>query len=183
MKKILITFITTLLITSSCFSMEFKLKDGSIIKGNIINETDDEITVSVTIPKSSIVSTEFGSFTSNNKIYTKPNKRVPSMEGNFEVILGGAVSSPIDCNKLSTVIKSILVSHGYRILKEEPGIITYMLYKNDWDLTMKFCYAEDEYWYEYVSSRNLGANPLKNKIHKNYYKWITILEKDITQLY
>ena len=183
MKKTVLTFIASLFLTASCFSMEFKLKDGSIIKGNIVSETNDEITISVTISKSSIESTEFGSFNSNNETYTKPEKREPLMPGNFEVIQGGAVSSPIDCKKLSTIAKSALVSHGYRILKEEPGIITYMLYKNSWDLTMKFCYAEDEYWYEYVSSRNLDANPIENKIHKNYYKWITILERDITQLY
>ena len=183
MKKIILTLATTLLFTVSSFCMEFHLKDGSTIKGNILSETDEEITISVTIPKASIASTEFGSFTTSNESYPKPTKRIPEMEGNFEVIQGGAVSAPIDCKKLASVAKSILVSHGYRILEEENGIITYMLYKNGWDLTMKFCYAEDEYWYEYVSSRNLDADPLRNRIHKNYYKWITIIERDITQSY
>lgn len=183
MKKIILLFIISIYTTFSLFSSSFKLKDGSTITGNIILETEDSITLSITIPKSQIISNEYGTVTQPNPIFEKPEKKQPVVPGNFEITQGIAVNAPIDTNRLVSAIKKALLKHNYKLVSEKPGIITFMLWKNDWDLTMNFCYAEDEYWYEYVSSRNLGADPSKNKIHRNFPKWIKTLEQELTKFY
>ena len=99
------------------------------------------------------------------------------------LIQGGAVSAPIDTAKLENAFRRGLVSHGYRVLSSEPGVITYGLDNGRISLTMRFCYAPDEYWYEYVDSTGLDADIQSNYIHRRYSRWINILEKEISEGY
>lgn len=176
------TIASLLLISVSLFATTFTLNDGSTITGTIQNETVDAYQVLVTIPKSSVIaSSNMGQ--TNVSSFTKPVKKTPTVPDNFEVIQGAAVSAPINMDRFAVAASNALAAHGYRIISSEPGIINYKLAKSNYSLTMRLCYAPDEYWYEYVDSYNLDANPYKDKIHKNYYKWIQILEKELAKNY
>ncbi|MDR1625205.1 MAG: hypothetical protein LBT33_01575 [Spirochaetia bacterium] len=113
----------------------------------------------------------------------KPIKKIPLQNGSFEVTQGAALVFPIDMNLFHQTALSAFASLGYRIEKDEEGSILVRLVKSGWWLQLRLCYWDDEYWYEYVDSKNLNANPAKNRIHKNYYRWIANLEKNISQFY
>ncbi len=113
----------------------------------------------------------------------KPVKKIPAKEGNFEVIEGKVITSPINIDKFHTSALRAFTKLGYQIEEDTPGVILVKLSKPAWWLKLKLCYWNDEYWYEYVDSLNLDANPGKNRIHKNYYRWITNLEKTISDYY
>ena len=110
---------------------------------------------------------------------TKPVKKIPAKEGNFEVIAGGMVGTPIDMERFAEVAARSARVHGWKVLGEELGMIRMRLEKNSWWVEMNICYWEDEYWFEYQNSWNLDANPAKNKIHRNYRRWIANIEKQI----
>lgn len=109
----------------------------------------------------------------------KPIQKVDS----FLVVDGGVLETPINVKLLTNCIITALQRHGYQIVSKEPGIIQYKLIKNSFNLTMKIYYNLDEYWYEYVDSTNLDANVSANSIHRSYYRWISILNKEITTSY
>lgn len=114
---------------------------------------------------------------------TKPVKKVPAKEGNFEVIMGGMVDAPIDMERFDEAASWGARKHGWKVLGKEPGIIRLRLEKNAWWVEMNICYWEDEYWYEYQDSWKLDANPAKDKIHRNYRRWIANIEKRIFEAY
>lgn len=113
----------------------------------------------------------------------KPTKKIPAKEGNFEVIVGGMVDFPIDMERFEDVATKGARKHGWKVLGKEPGVIRLRLEKKSWWVEMNICYWEDEYWYEYQDSENLKANPAKNRIHKNYRRWIANIEKRIYEEY
>lgn len=114
---------------------------------------------------------------------SKPQKKVPAKAGNFEVIMGGMVDAPIDMERFGEVAARGARSHGWKVLETSPGVIKLKLEKRDWWVTMNICFWEDEYWYEYQDSWNLDAKPEKNKIHRNYHRWIANIEKRIFEAY
>lgn len=117
--------------------------------------------------------------------YAAPVKKTPAKEGNFEVIQGNFIAKPIDVKLMQESIVKAATNLGWIIQNNVPGETTLRLSKkNSWWVVIKVCYTENEYWYEYVDSNNLGANPAKNKIHRNYTKrWIPNLEKHISRFY
>lgn len=117
--------------------------------------------------------------------YAAPVKKTPAKEGNFEIITGARLIPPIDTKLMQASIIKAATNLGWIIEKNEPGIITLKLEKpKSWWVVIKVCYTTDEYWYEYVDSYNLDANPAKNKIHRNYTnRWIPNLEKHIYAFY
>ncbi|MDR1932080.1 MAG: hypothetical protein LBQ57_04555 [Spirochaetales bacterium] len=113
----------------------------------------------------------------------KPIKKVPEMEGSFELIQGLAAFPPIDMEKFHKAAYAAFLKHGYRVEKDEEGSILVRLAKSSWWLQLKLCYWTDEYWYEYVNSENLDADPAQDRIHRNYRRWIANLEKAILEYY
>lgn len=176
MKKLLPVFIIILMVCP-VFSATIITKSGQTLKGEVINKNDDSISVLLKIDMEDIQSID------ETSDFVCPEKKVPVKPGNFEIIQGNAVPFPANISSLKRAVFKALKSHGYTILSDEPGIITYMLKKDDYDCTVRFCYCPNEYWYEYVDSTNLDANPAKNKIHRSYCRWINILEEDISDLY
>lgn len=180
MKKLYGTAIFILCISVLSFSETVITKSGKTYTGKIIDENENgNISILIEINKDDIQSIS----ESDTAAFSRPVKKIPAKPGNFEVISGSAVPTPIDTSRLRTALYKALNKHGYKILSDEQGVITYQLWKRDFDCTVKFCYCENEYWYEYVESRNLDANPAKDKIHKNYRRWIGILEKELAFLY
>jgi len=112
-----------------------------------------------------------------------PKKKIPARDGNFEIVDGTLYFNEFDPERLERAFIRSLHERDYVIVEIKPGIITYSLIRNDYNLTMRFCYTPDYYWYEYVSSWNLNAKPRKNKIHKSYYRWIRNLEASLEKNY
>ncbi len=122
----------------------------------------------------------FTSFT-----HAAPVKKIPAKEGNFEIIQGRSVISPIDTKLMQESIIKAATNLGWIVEKNSDGETTLKLAKGkSWWVIIKVCYTADEYWYEYVDSYNLDANPAKNKIHRNYTnRWIPNLERNIGNFY
>ena len=171
MRKTLI--LSVLLLAALTLQAEtIRLSNGMSFEGEIISR--DESYVTVRIPAQALAS---------GTILEKPVKKTAMVEGNFEIVQGSSILAPIDTNAIHKAALQALTGRGYIIINDSPGVITYKLEKRSYDLTMRFCYYLDEYWYEYVDSTNLDADPRKNKIHGKYFSWIKNLEKDIPSLY
>ncbi|MBR1919881.1 MAG: hypothetical protein IJ831_09690 [Spirochaetales bacterium] len=115
--------------------------------------------------------------------YDSTGRLVPATENGFEFVQGNRIYPPIDTAAFERAAISALKSRDYAIRERSEGCITYSLIRRDYDLTMRLRYNENEYWYEYVDSRNLDADPERNRIHKSYYRWIENLEKSINKEY
>jgi TolB-like protein len=114
---------------------------------------------------------------------TKPEKKIPARKGNFEIIQGKQIPVPINIERFYTAAKKGLAALGYTTDNEGTGYIFFTVRGRDWWAQIKLCYWEDEYWYEYVNSNNLGANPARNSIHRNYDDWIARVERQLAALY
>lgn len=111
----------------------------------------------------------------------KPIRKVPARAKNFEVMEGRFLSAPIDRERFHLAALKALEALRYTVKEDNPsgGTIVARLEKNSWWVDIRICYWDDEYWFEYVDSRNLDANPRRNTIHPNYLRWIPNLDKSI----
>ncbi|MDR1353910.1 MAG: CsgG/HfaB family protein [Treponema sp.] len=113
----------------------------------------------------------------------KPQKKVPARAGNFEVIQGRQIPIPIDTSKFQLAMLEGLEQRKWTVDQEGTGYILCTLRGGNWWAQIKICYWDDEYWYEYVNSNNLDANPARNRIHRNYDNWISNLESSLRRNY
>ena len=116
----------------------------------------------------------------------KPVKKIPVARGNFEVIQGTSryIRAPIDMQKFQWAAEGALRSLRFMVEKVEPGgIVSVYRHSTARWVRIRLCYWEDEYWFEYLDSQDLRADPWRNRIHRNYYTWIENLEKEIERLY
>jgi TolB-like protein len=121
---------------------------------------------------------------SNNPVSGgKPQRKTPARRGNFEVTQGRQIPAPIDIDKFSVAIKDCLTGRNWEIIQEGPGFVFATYGRGNWWVQIKVCYWDDEYWYEYVDSENLNADPDRNRIHRNYNDWIKNLESDLRKYY
>ena len=115
---------------------------------------------------------------------TKPVKITPARRGNFEIIPGKQIRPPIDMDRFYSASTAALKRLKYTVDADGTGFILFTVKGGNWWCQIKLCYWNDEYWYEYVNStRNLGADPVLNRIHKNYYGWIKRVEKQLNATY
>jgi TolB-like protein len=114
----------------------------------------------------------------------KPVKKTPAKPGNFEIIPGKLISLPINRAKFKDAALEALSTLGYTVLSSDrDGVISARLKESSWWVEIRVCYWDDEYWFEYVDSLNLDANPAKDVIHRNYRRWIPNLDKNISLKY
>lgn len=146
--------------------------DGYSFQAEILSSDDEYLTIK--IPKDSLRE-ETGT--------AWPEKKQTARPGNFEIIQGGSVLSPFDTAKLRAAAAKALSRHNYVFTNEEPGALTVTLRSRGRKLVLRFCYTPEEYWYEYVDSEGMDAKPEKDKIDNDYFRWIKILERDISKYY
>jgi hypothetical protein len=114
----------------------------------------------------------------------KPGKKTPARPGNFEITQGRQIRAPIDMEKFAAAAIASLDRLKYTIEQEGSGVILFGISsRSSWWVQIKLCYWEDEYWYEYVDSYNLDADPARNRIHRNYNDWIANVEKQLYSNY
>ncbi len=113
----------------------------------------------------------------------KPIKRIPKIEGNFEIIQGSEIQQPINMKVFEEAALQELNEHGYTTEKIEEGAIMVRLTRSAYWVQFKICYWTDEHWFEYVDSKNLDVTANRKKIHRSYYRWIANLDKWIIGTY
>lgn len=160
------------------FADTVTMNDGRVFEGSVVSSTGSFVQLMMTFNKSDVKDIFIPA-----PDFKKPIKRQPTVHGNFEVTEGYAIDTPIDTTRFANVARRVLRNRKYVILSDEPGVITYRLDGSNWNLIMRLCYYSDEYWYEYVSSSNLDADPVRNRIHRNFPRWIQNLEHDLAKEY
>jgi hypothetical protein len=113
----------------------------------------------------------------------KPERKIPARARNFEITQGRQVIPPINMNNFNVSMKASLEDRKWNIDQEGTGYILASLRGGNWWVQIRVCYWEDEYWYEYINSDNLSADPARNRIHRNYDNWIKNLESSIKNNY
>jgi hypothetical protein len=114
----------------------------------------------------------------------KPVKKTPAYQGNFEIIQGKQIPAPIDMAKFAPSAKTAITVLRYTIDQENEGFIIFTIgHAPGWWAQIKLCYWDDEYWYEYVDSRNLKADPERNRIHGVYPQTIEQVERQLYTAY
>jgi TolB-like protein len=120
----------------------------------------------------------------------RPVKKTPMRKGNFEIIQGASVRTPLDMDKFARAIERAIQTLGkeYRIMQQVPGITLIrftdsgMFASSRW-VQIKLCYWNDEYWFEYVNSYSFDANPGRNAINSRYQDVIEDLESHLARYY
>ncbi|MDR1626344.1 MAG: CsgG/HfaB family protein [Spirochaetia bacterium] len=113
----------------------------------------------------------------------KPVRKTPAKAGNFELIQGAVVSTPIDPAKFHTAALAMIRELEFEILDDKQGFVLFKHSRGSAWVHIKLCYWSDEYWYEYVASDNLDADPGRDRIHRNYRRWIENAEKEMRKFY
>ena len=109
MKKLYGTAIFILCISVLSFSETVITKSGKTYTGKIINENENgNISILIEINKDDIQSIS----ESDTAVFSRPVKKIPAKPGNFEVISGSAVPTPIDTSRLRTALYKALNKHG-----------------------------------------------------------------------
>ncbi|MDD7200870.1 MAG: hypothetical protein SPF89_03215 [Sphaerochaetaceae bacterium] len=155
-------------------------KQGKVLYGTVIQDQGR-----VVITYDDGVTEEMGADSVDDvSLFVPPTRKDVARKGNFEVVDGLSVSTPIDMNKFRRAMLLALSAHRWVVDEERPGELYCRLSKGaSWWVTIRICYTPSGYWYEYLDSKNLDANPVKNKIHRNYPRWIQILEREMIKLY
>ncbi|MDR1933927.1 MAG: caspase family protein [Spirochaetales bacterium] len=115
----------------------------------------------------------------------KPEKIRPRRPGNFEIIQGGksGIRTPIDMTKFHRAALDMMRKMDHQVLEETPGVIVYRYSKGSMWMQVKLCYWTDEYWYEYVNSGDMDADPANDRIHRLYRRWIENADKTLGEFY
>ncbi|MDR3200140.1 MAG: CsgG/HfaB family protein [Spirochaetales bacterium] len=113
----------------------------------------------------------------------KPVKKTPVRAGNFEVIQGNGIRAPIDMTKFHTAALAMIRKLEDQVLEDTQSAILYKHSSNNSWVHIKLCYWSDEYWFEYVTSDNLDADPGRDRIHRLYRRWIDNAEKALAEYY
>ncbi|MDD7200874.1 MAG: hypothetical protein SPF89_03235 [Sphaerochaetaceae bacterium] len=179
MQKRLGVLVLLLSIALPCFAIDaVQTKRGDVYYGKVY---DEGTTVNLTHPNgwTEQFDTREVTITRNLK---PPTPKTPQTEGNFEIIEGAALKTPIN---LDNFRKGMLVSlnlNKWRVLSEAPGVLNVSYEKAQISLRLKICYGTQSYWYEYVESNGLQAMPTLGRIQQNYYQLIHQLERQL-QIY
>ena len=127
--------------------------------------------------------TQQGQVTAAYDSSMKPEKKTPARARNFEITQGKRIRTPIDMGKFQTAAEASLRRLNYSIDSQGTGFFLFVVRGSNWWCQIRLCFWQDEYWYEYINSHNLGANPARNKIHKNYAGWIQRVENQLASNY
>jgi hypothetical protein len=113
----------------------------------------------------------------------KPVKKTPARLGNFEIIRGATLPTPIDMTKFHTAALAMARKLEYQVLEDNPGVLLYRYTRGSQWVQIRLCYWTDEYWFEYINSYDMDANPAADKIHRVYRRWIENADKELAENY
>jgi hypothetical protein len=83
---------------------------------------------------------------------------------------------------IAKAIKSALIAREWTVQREEHGLIEAKLFVRSHTADIRIPFNKDSIYIQYVSSTNLLYDEKQGikYIHRNYNKWIRLLERDIT---
>jgi hypothetical protein len=113
----------------------------------------------------------------------KPVKKTPARPGNFEIIQGASLRVPIDMTKFRAAALAMTRELGYQVLEDNPGALLYKYTRGSQWVHIRLCYWTDEYWFEYIDSDDLDADPGADRIHRVYRRWIDSADKALGEKY
>lgn len=82
-------------------------------------------------------------------------------------------------NQVGKAITSAVYARGWRVIKDEPGLIEASINVRTHRADVSIPYSAKGYSIEYKNSVNLDQSG--NMIHRNYNKWVTLLDRQIQQ--
>lgn len=104
--------------------------------------------------------------------------------GGREPIREGEVSydTHLNMDKVTGVVKKAFIQRGWRIRENESSYILARLEQRGFTVDVKATWTNGLIHLTYVDSTKLDYAEKKGQklIHRNYNKWITYLERDIT---
>jgi hypothetical protein len=71
----------------------------------------------------------------------------------------------------------------YQVLEDHKGALLYRYAQGSRWVQIRLCYWPDEYWFEYISSAGIDADPAADKIHRVYRRWIESADKTLGEYY
>ena len=82
---------------------------------------------------------------------------------------------------IAKAIKSALIAREWTVQREENGVIEAKLFVRSHTADIRIPFNKDSIYIQYVSSTNLLYDEKQGikYIHRNYNKWIKLLERDI----
>ena len=179
MQKRLGVLVLLLSIALPCFAIDaVQTKRGDVYYGKVYDEGS---TIKLTHPNGWTEQFNIHEVTVTRDL-KPPTPKIPQKEGNFEIITGAALKTPID---LDNFRKGMLVSlnlNKWRVRSEAPGVLIVSYEKAQISIRLRICYGLQGYWYEYVESNGLQAMPTLGRIQQNYYQLIQQLERQL-QIY
>lgn len=113
----------------------------------------------------------------------KPVRKTPARPGNFEIIQGVTLRGPLDMTKFRAAALAMARSLEYQVLEDNQGELMYKYTRGSQWVQIRLCYWTDEYWFEYIGSNGIDADPAGDRIHRVYRRWIENAEKALTENY
>jgi hypothetical protein len=91
------------------------------------------------------------------------------------------VPATIKMEDIAKAIKSALIAREWTVQREEHGVIEAKLFVRSHTADIRIPFNKDSIYIQYVSSTNLLYDEKQGikYIHRNYNKWIKLLERDI----
>lgn len=179
MQKRLGLLVLLLSLSLPCFAIDaVQTKRGDVYYGKVY---DEGTTVNLTHPNGWTEQFDTREVTITRG-FKAPTPKTPQKEGNFEIIEGAVLKTPIN---LDNFRKGMLVSlnlNKWSVRSEAPGVLNVFYEKAQISIHLRICYGTQGYWYEYVESNGLQAMPTLNRIQQNYYPLIQQLERQL-QIY
>ncbi|WP_394173835.1 putative periplasmic lipoprotein [Thalassotalea litorea] len=90
-----------------------------------------------------------------------------------------AVPANVESSKVQDSIIDALKYKRWTIEEKKPGEVVANIYVRSHQARIRITYDTQNYNIEYVDSSNLKYSEQKNTIHRNYNKWIQLLEQEI----
>jgi hypothetical protein len=92
------------------------------------------------------------------------------------------VPATIKMEEIAKAIKSALIAREWTVQREESGVIEAKLFVRSHTADIRIPFNKDSVYIQYVSSTNLLYDERQGikYIHRNYNKWIKLLERDIS---
>lgn len=83
--------------------------------------------------------------------------------------------------KMEKAINRALITRGWRVVNQSDNKIIATINVRTHSAEVEILYDAKRFSINYLSSNNLDYKPKKNGIHRNYNKWIKILENEIVK--
>lgn len=94
-------------------------------------------------------------------------------------VKSASVPSNLTLDRVEQAVLKGLSVKGWQIKEKSDGKIIGQVFVRSHRAEVEITYNESEYSITYHDSHNLDFKPSNNTIHKNYNKWVILLDREI----